>query len=156
MAPPGSWPVTVHTPAAQVSGRMRSRLRSHKYRLFQNASSCRPSVLPLNWADGREANVNSNRGLPQCTKRNEKQNEAQLQHTQREQRVPKRILPFGTPLAPHLHRCLPLHIMEAKGLMATCVSDSAATVPVNPYRLGEAKRTRAATRPFAAQYVTRG
>ena len=45
--------------AAQVSGEARSRLRSYKLQLFQNASSCRPSASPMTWADGFDNGMNS-------------------------------------------------------------------------------------------------
>ena len=43
------WSVAIHIQTFQNSGGVRSRLRSYKLHLFQNASSCRPSAPPLSW-----------------------------------------------------------------------------------------------------------
>ena len=53
------WSVAIHIQTFQNSGGVRSRLRSYKLLLFQNASSCRPSAPPMTWADRSRTSVNT-------------------------------------------------------------------------------------------------
>ena len=47
------------TQAIRVGGGVRSRLRSYKSLVFQNASSCRLSAPPPNWTNRLGTNVNN-------------------------------------------------------------------------------------------------